>query len=56
MRATTFADLVMVALAAPCIVLVLSGYVLLAAALVGNLREKFAPGTSGAGPQAPVKG
>ncbi len=50
MTPTTFADLVIIALAAPCIILVLSVYGLLAAALIGNLREKFAP--SGAGRHA----
>jgi hypothetical protein len=41
MRPTTFADFVIVALAAPCILLAVSSYVLLAAALIENVREKF---------------
>jgi hypothetical protein len=41
MRPTTFADFVIVALATPCLVLVVSSYVLLAAALIENVREKF---------------
>jgi hypothetical protein len=55
MTPTTFADFVIIALAAPCIVLVLSGYGLLAAALFGNLRERYAPERSGARRQA-IKG
>ncbi len=50
-----FADFVIVALAAPCVALVISGYVLLAAALIGNLREKFVPRTPDANRHAPVE-
>jgi hypothetical protein len=42
MRPTTFADFIIVALAVPYGVLVLSSYVLLAAALIENVRAKRA--------------
>ena len=56
MSPTTFADFVIVALAVPCIVLVLSGYVLLAAALFGNLRGRYVPDTATVTQHVPVKG
>ena len=51
-----FADFVMVALAVPSIVLVLSGYGLLAAALVANLRNKVAWQRHRPARRAPAKG
>lgn len=56
MSPTTFADFVIVALAVPSIVLVLSGYLLLAAALFGNVRERYVPSTAAVGRHAPVEG
>ena len=52
----SFADFVMVALAAPCIVLVLSGYGLLGAVLVTALRRKIAWEGRGAARRAAAKG
>jgi hypothetical protein len=53
MRPTTFADFVIVALAVPCGVLVLSSYALLAAALIQNVRAKLKLATSGVRRHAP---
>ena len=50
-----FADFVMLALAVPSIVLVLSGYGLLAAALVANLRNKVAWQRHSPGRRVPAK-
>ncbi len=50
-----FADFVIIAFATPFVVLVLAGYGLLAAALVGNLHEKLTPAFSNAGGQAAAK-
>jgi hypothetical protein len=54
MRPTTFADFVIVALAVPCGVLVLSSYALLAAALIQNVRAKLKLATSGVRRHAPA--
>jgi len=54
MRPTTFADFVIVALAAPYSVLVLSSCALLAAALIENVRERFKLATSGVSRHAPA--
>lgn len=52
----SFTDFVMVALAAPCVALVLSGYGLVAAALVANLRKKIAWEGRDAARRAAAKG
>jgi len=52
---TIFGDLVILALAVPCIVLVLAVYVLLTAALIVSMREKYLPATSGMSRHAQVE-
>lgn len=54
MRPTTLADFVIVALATPCGVLVLSSYAVLAAALTENVRRKLKRATSGVRRYAPA--
>ena len=50
-----FADFVIVALASPCVAIVIAGYGLLAAALIGSLREKLTPKPSDASWRTPAK-
>jgi hypothetical protein len=52
---TTFVDFVIVALAAPYTVLVISSYVFLAGALIGNARERFKLAALSARAHAPAE-